>query len=119
MNKYIVGLQQMPFWVKHQLVIPYSGKVWQGESLANLANRQRFAKLKPSKLVVIIITLWLDLFIRQTFLCQTLKRSKFDKVSPRQTFPLYGICIIFIWSHKKTIIIQFDFLQHEYAIVLS
>ena len=31
--------------------IPYSGKVWRRESLANLANRRRFAKLKPSKLI--------------------------------------------------------------------
>ena len=68
-------------WVFRQEVgIPYSGKVWRGESLANLANRQRFAKLKPSKLVVIIITLWPDLFIHQTFLRQTLKKSKFTKL---------------------------------------
>ena len=32
------------------ILVPYSGNVWQGESLANLANRFRFAKLKPSKL---------------------------------------------------------------------
>ena len=31
-------------------IIPYSGKVWQGESLVNLANNKVFAKLKPSKL---------------------------------------------------------------------
>ena len=29
-------------------VILYSGKVWRGESLANLANHLWFAKLKPS-----------------------------------------------------------------------
>ena len=39
--------------------IPYSGKVWRGKILANLANRLRFAKLKPSKFLIIIITLWL------------------------------------------------------------
>ena len=70
-------------------LIPYSGKVWWVESLANVANHQRFAKLKPSKLVIIIITLWLNLFIRQTFPHQTLKKSKFTKVYPRQTFLLY------------------------------
>ena len=31
--------------------VPYSGKVWRGESLANLVNRRRFAKLKPTKLI--------------------------------------------------------------------
>ena len=36
------------------LDIPYSGKVWQIESLANLVNHLQFAKLKPSKVVVTI-----------------------------------------------------------------
>ena len=56
-------------------VILYSGKLWRGKILANLANRQRFAKLKPSNLVVIIITLWLYLSIRQTFPRQNSKRA--------------------------------------------
>ena len=70
--------------------IPYSGKVWRGESLANLANRLRFAKLKPSKLVVAIDNPLADLFIRQTFSAKRLK-SRFAKHSAHQTFPLYGI----------------------------
>ena len=70
--------------------IPYSGKVWRGESLANLANRRRFAKLKPSKLIPTIDNPMADLFIRQTFFRQTLKNSRFAKHSARQTFPLYG-----------------------------
>ena len=37
-----------------------------GESLANLANRSRFAKLKPSKLILTINNLLADLLIRQT-----------------------------------------------------
>ena len=48
------------------------------------------SQTKPSKLVVIIITLWLNLFIRQTFPRQTLKKSKFAKVSCCQTFLLYN-----------------------------
>ena len=70
--------------------IPYSGKVWRGESLANLANCRRFAKLKPSKLIATIDNPLADLFIRQTFFRQTLKNSRFAKHSARQTFPLYG-----------------------------
>ena len=62
-------------------IIPYSGKVWRGESLANLANRLRFAKLKPSKLIVTIDNPLPDLFIRQTFFCQTLENSRFAKHS--------------------------------------
>ena len=68
--------------------IPYSGKVWQGESLAN---RLRFAKLKPSKLIVTIDNPMADLVICQTFFCQTFENSRFGKHSARQTFPLYGI----------------------------
>ena len=71
--------------------LPYSGKVWRGESLANLANRRRFAKLKPSKLIPTIDNPLADLFIRQTFFRQTLKNSRFAKHYARQTFPLYGI----------------------------
>ena len=69
----------------------YSGKVWRGESLVNLENCPLFAKLKPSKLVLIINNLLADLLIRQTFFCQILENSQFAKLSPRQTFPLYGI----------------------------
>ena len=70
--------------------IPYSGKVWQIESLVNLAYRLRFTKLKPSKLVVTNNNPLADLLIRQTFFRQTIEKSKFSKHSPRQTFLLYG-----------------------------
>ena len=73
--------------------IPYSGKVWRGESLANLVNRLRFAKQKPSKLAVTIDNPLADLLIRQTFFRQTLEKSRFAKHSARQTFPLYGISL--------------------------
>ena len=49
--------------------IPYSGKVWQVESLENLANRLRFPKLKPSKVVVTINNPLANLFIRKIFFC--------------------------------------------------
>ena len=42
--------------------------------------------IKPSKFLLIIITLWLNLSIRQTLIT-----VKFAKLSRRQTFPLYGI----------------------------
>ena len=71
--------------------IPYSGKVWRGESLVNLANRLRFAKLKPSKLVVTIDNPLADVFIRQTFFREMLEKGRFAKHSARQTFLLYGI----------------------------
>ena len=67
------------------------GKFWWGESLANLANRLRFAKLKPSKLVLTINNLLADLLIHQTFPRQMLETSHFAKLFPHQTFPLYGI----------------------------
>ena len=52
-----------------------------GESLANLANRLQFTKLKPSKLVLTINNLLADLLIRQTFFCQMLETSQFAKLS--------------------------------------
>ena len=67
-----------------------------GKRFGNLANHLRFTKLKPSKLAITINKPLADLFIRQTFFCQMLKKSKFVKHSPRQTFPLYGswYCIV-------------------------
>jgi len=61
--------------------IPYSGKVWRGESLVNLENHLRFAKLKPSKFLLTITTYWLSQIICQTFFHQMLKTSKFAKLS--------------------------------------
>ena len=61
--------------------------------MANLANHLRFAKLKPSKVVVTINNYLADLFIRQTFFSKTLEKSKFAKHFPRQTFPLYSTCL--------------------------
>ena len=43
-----------------------------------------------SKLVLINKNLLADLLIRQTFFHQMLKKSQLAKLSPRQTFPLYG-----------------------------
>ena len=85
--------------------ILYSRKVWRGESLANLANCLRFAKLKPSKLIVTIDNPMADLFIRQTFFCQTFENSRFAKHSARQTFPLYGIPSMQKFSKIKVTII--------------
>ena len=53
-----------------------------------MENHLRFAKLKPSKVVIIINNLLVDLFVHQTFFRQTLEKSKFAKHSPRQTFLL-------------------------------
>ena len=62
--------------------ISYGGKLWQGETLVNLAIRPWFAKLKPFKLVLNINNLLADLLIRQTFFFQMLKTSQFSNVPP-------------------------------------
>ena len=67
-------------------------------ALANLVNRPWFAKLKPSKLVLIINNLLADLLIRQTFFRQMLEMNQFANVSPRQSFPPYGIMCIAMLS---------------------
>ena len=59
---------------------------WWGETLANLVNRPWFARLKLSKLILIINNLLADLLIHQM-----LETSEFAKIFPRQTFPSYGI----------------------------
>ena len=59
--------------------MPYSRKLWQVESLANLANHLRFTKLKPSKLVLTINNPLPNLLIRQIFSWQMLEKSKFAK----------------------------------------
>ena len=81
--------------------IPYSRKVWRGESLVNLASRPRFAKLKPSKLVLTINSLLADLLIRQTFFHQMLETSQFAKLPPRQIFPLYSNYSLILLSAFK------------------
>ena len=72
-----------------------------GGNLANLANRPWFAKLKPSNLVLTIEYLLADLLIRHTFFREMLKKSQFAKVSPRQTFTLYGIPLCSIAIHTN------------------
>ena len=67
------------------------GEILAGETLANLENRPWFAKLKPSKLVLIINSLLADLLICQTFFRQMLETSQSINVSPRQSFPPCGI----------------------------
>ena len=47
----------------------YSGKVYRVESLANLVNRLRFTRLKPSKVVVIINNALADTNIMHKLFC--------------------------------------------------
>ena len=73
---------QCSYW-SHRLLILYSGKVWQVESLANLANILRFTKLEPSKVAVTISDPLADLFIHQSLFHQILENNKFAKHAPR------------------------------------
>ena len=85
---------QLAKLIIHQ--IPYSGKVWQGASLANLVNHPWFTKLKPSKLIITINNLLDDLLIHQTLFHQMLEKSQFTKLSPTKlscytVYCVYGI----------------------------
>ena len=65
-SSYVYGILDTVFW----------------ESLADLANHPRFAKLKPSKLVrTINIIYWLICLILQTFFHQMFEKSQFAKLS--------------------------------------
>jgi len=80
----IIGCMHIP-------IIPYSRKVWLEESLVNLANHKQFAKLKPSKFLLTIITFWLNLSICQTFFAKCSKRVNLPNfIYFHQTFLLYG-----------------------------
>ena len=84
---------QQNIQIKINIMVGYyciAGKVWQGESLANLVNCPWFGKIKPSKLVLTINNLLADLPTCQTF-CHIFKKSKFAKLFSCQTFPLYSI----------------------------
>ena len=63
------------------MLLPYNGKVWLGESLANLANRPWSAKLNKYLQWLTVINLLADLLICQTFFCQILKNNQFVKFS--------------------------------------
>ena len=71
--------------------IPYSGKVWQAECLANplFFNvwRKKVWRMNGSAKGLSMVGINLDGFS----LANHLRFAKFVKLSPRQTFPLYGM----------------------------
>ena len=74
--------------------IPYSGKVWQGESLVNWLCSSLWWKkvwrINRSANRLLLVSTNLDGFN----LANYGQFTKFAKLSPRQTFPLYGSCYI-------------------------
>ena len=72
-------------------VIPYSGKVWRAECLANLLFssvwRKKVWRINRSAKGLSMVTTNLDGFS----LANRRRFAKFAKLSPRQTFLLYGI----------------------------
>jgi len=75
--------------------ILYSRKVWLEEILENLANHERFTKLKPSKFLLTVITFWLNLFIRQTFFAKCSKQVILPNFTPTKLS-----CYMVVISHK-------------------
>ena len=73
------------------VVIPYSGKVWRAEGLANLLFssvwRKKVWRMNRSAKGLSMVTTNLDGFS----LANRRQFAKFAKLSPRQTLPLYGI----------------------------
>ena len=70
-------------------IIPYSGKVWWGKSLAKLANLaklQVIRQLKPAKPVCRPV----NHRHSSNFSSPKLLDAQFAKLFPHQTFPLYG-----------------------------
>ena len=85
--------------VRHKFMVfrPWT-TIWR-ESLAYLANRLQFTKLKSSKVVVSMNNPLADLFICHAYFHQALEKSKFAKHCPRQTFKFlwkkFSQCLIF------------------------
>ena len=71
--------------------IPYSGKVWRAECLANLLFssvwREKVWRMNRSAIGLSMVTINLDGFS----LANLRRFAKFAKLSPHQTFPLYGM----------------------------
>ena len=86
----------------------------------NLANRLQFTKLKPSKVVVTIYKPLAGLFIHKFFFCQTFEKSKFAKHSPHQTFPLYGIYLVYpiieLFQHAMCMPTQYAMIKMTHEI---
>ena len=76
--------------------MPYSGKVWWVESLMNLANHLRFAKLKPSKFVLIIITFLTESIHLPNFSSPNAQNEKSCQFFPSQTSPLYSTPLVML-----------------------
>ena len=83
----------------NKCIIPYSGKVWRGECLANLlfSNvwQKKIWRINSSAKGLLIVTTNLDGFS----LANRRQFTKFAKLSTRQTFPLYGITLPRGWAH--------------------
>ena len=64
--------------------------------------------IRQTNLVLTIDNLLADLLIRQTFFRQMLEKSQFAKLSPRQTFPLYGMHVWLLQAVLATYSILYD-----------
>ena len=88
--------------------LPCSGKVWQGESLANWLFSSLWQKkvwwMNRSANRLLIVSTNLD----GSSLANHGWFTKFAKLSPRQTSPLYGIHMTISWCYCVFIIIVID-----------
>ena len=77
------------------------GNFGEGETLANLANRPWFAKLKLTKLVLIINNLLTDLLIPQTLFCQMLEMSQLAKFPPAKLslHTVFCLKVLLVYLH--------------------
>ena len=71
--------------------IPYGGKLWRVETLADLANDYKFAKVSSAKILCSILNNIINVQIRQSLFHQLCFCNEFAKVCTHQSFPLYGM----------------------------
>ena len=81
----------IPIYCTAGKFVPYGGKLWRVEILADLANDHKFAKVSSAKILCSILNNIINVQIRQSLFRQLYFCSEFAKVCTHQSFPLYSI----------------------------
>ena len=108
-NTYITGkavCSICTLYYYKNICIPYGGKLWRVETLADLANDHKFAKVSSAKILCSSTKYIIKVQIRQSLFRQLCFCSEFAKVCTHQSFPPYGtLCT------KTLIVLQRNWLH--------
>ena len=117
-NTYITGkavCSICTLYYYKNICIPYGGKLWRVETLADLANDHKFAKVSSAKILCSSTKYIIKVQIRQSLFRQLCFCSEFAKVCTHQSFPPYGtLCTktLVAYMHKSSYI-WFTYCDHS------